>query len=571
MNRPYAANLIRLLMLGVLLFLPLGNGLSAQSVSRIWTVAWNPDGTKLLTVSLDDVVRVWDVATETRLAYAGPEGTIRIVPVAEAGLDQTLTDSDGDGTELVALDGSASTDSDGSITRYEWQVDGAIIATGANPEVEVPVSEHLITLVVTDDDGLTAMGEVVISVTSSETSTPAASQSTTVILSLAWNPNGTVLGVGGEFGGQRALKLIDTDDQIIQQFDMQFGVEGISWRPDSAQIAAYSAGEYTIWDANTGAVMASFRQTEATATPFLYWNPTDFDQIATVERDLVHLRDASTGHIQATLNGSGGKPDSVLSVGWSKDGTTLYTVSNDNLIRVWDVRSATLLNEIPLNFGTQAFAMSPDRTRLAIAGEDGVVHVYDTSGALLLSSERLPDVPTRTFLVYLQWHPDSTHIAGADNQGIHVWDIETGLLVNSVPYQTQFIIQKAMAFSPEGALTYPSGDLSNLVFLAPIAEAGPDQTLTDSDGDGTELVALDGSASTDSDGSIVRYEWQVDGAIIATGANPEVELPVGEHPITLVVTDDEGATGGDVLVIIIEGMPTANPWLSIIGGISAGH
>ena len=34
------------------------------------------------------------------------------------------------------------------------------------------------------------------------------------------------------------------------------------------------------------------------------------------------------------------------------------------------------------------------------------------------------------------------------------------------------------------------------------AEAGPDQTVTDADGDGSELVSLDGSASSDQDGTI---------------------------------------------------------------------
>jgi subtilisin family serine protease len=44
-----------------------------------------------------------------------------------------------------------------------------------------------------------------------------------------------------------------------------------------------------------------------------------------------------------------------------------------------------------------------------------------------------------------------------------------------------------------------------LTNLLPVADAGPDQTLADSDGDGVELVTLDGSASSDPDGSVVSY------------------------------------------------------------------
>jgi hypothetical protein len=93
----------------------------------------------------------------------------------------------------------------------------------------------------------------------------------------------------------------------------------------------------------------------------------------------------------------------------------------------------------------------------------------------------------------------------------------------------------------------------------PVANAGQDQTFTDS---GSESVMLDGSASTDSDGTIVRYVWTLDGAEIATGVNPTVDLPVGIHVITLTVTDNDGLTGADEVVITVldptEG-PTSTP------------
>ena len=41
--------------------------------------------------------------------------------MANAGFDQTTEDSDDNGYELVSLDGSASYDSDGTITHYEWK------------------------------------------------------------------------------------------------------------------------------------------------------------------------------------------------------------------------------------------------------------------------------------------------------------------------------------------------------------------------------------------------------------------------------------------------------------------
>lgn len=86
----------------------------------------------------------------------------------------------------------------------------------------------------------------------------------------------------------------------------------------------------------------------------------------------------------------------------------------------------------------------------------------------------------------------------------------------------------------------------------PAADAGDDQTVecTDAD-DGSTTVVLDGTGSTDSDGSIVSYEWSEGGSVIATGAMPTVELPGGSHTLTLTVTDDDGGQDTDDIQIDI--------------------
>ena len=86
----------------------------------------------------------------------------------------------------------------------------------------------------------------------------------------------------------------------------------------------------------------------------------------------------------------------------------------------------------------------------------------------------------------------------------------------------------------------------------PTANAGPDQTVTDTDNSGTESVILDGSASTDSDGTITSYTWSEGGVEIATGATPTVDLAVGTHVITLTVTDNDGLTATDDVTITVQ-------------------
>src|SRR5690606_26660727 len=85
----------------------------------------------------------------------------------------------------------------------------------------------------------------------------------------------------------------------------------------------------------------------------------------------------------------------------------------------------------------------------------------------------------------------------------------------------------------------------------PIANAGSDRVIADSDSLPGETVTLDASASSDPDGTIVSYEWLLNGQALASGVMPTVRLPDGESFITLVVADDAGNTSSDAVLITV--------------------
>jgi len=85
----------------------------------------------------------------------------------------------------------------------------------------------------------------------------------------------------------------------------------------------------------------------------------------------------------------------------------------------------------------------------------------------------------------------------------------------------------------------------------PLAKAGTDQNVIDSDRNGTEVITLNGSASSDPDGSIDSYIWKEGATQIASGAMPSVTLPTGAHTITLTVTDNQGASATDTVVVTV--------------------
>ena len=86
----------------------------------------------------------------------------------------------------------------------------------------------------------------------------------------------------------------------------------------------------------------------------------------------------------------------------------------------------------------------------------------------------------------------------------------------------------------------------------PIADAGPNQEVTDTDEDGFEDITLDGSSSYDLDGTIESYEWKEGDTVLSTEASFTHSFSVGTHIITLTVTDNEGATDSDWLFVTVK-------------------
>ena len=99
-----------------------------------------------------------------------------------------------------------------------------------------------------------------------------------------------------------------------------------------------------------------------------------------------------------------------------------------------------------------------------------------------------------------------------------------------------------------------------LINSSPIANAGEDITIEDRDNDGSEAVTLDGSLSTDPDGTLVSYNWEVVGLEAITGATPTVSLPIGTYTARLTVTDEDGGTAIDeIIVTVVDVEPATLP------------
>jgi hypothetical protein len=105
-------------------------------------------------------------------------------------------------------------------------------------------------------------------------------------------------------------------------------------------------------------------------------------------------------------------------------------------------------------------------------------------------------------------------------------------------------------FSEDGTILVDLFLVANFVNRPPKADAGDDQVA-----ECGAPVILDGTGSSDPDGSIVQFSWYetANGAQnpFTTGASPTVNLGPGTHPITLRVRDDDESLDTDETVVTV--------------------
>lgn len=96
-----------------------------------------------------------------------------------------------------------------------------------------------------------------------------------------------------------------------------------------------------------------------------------------------------------------------------------------------------------------------------------------------------------------------------------------------------------------------TGSATTEVTVAPIPNQLPTAAIADPGRDGL-TVSVDGSASTDDDGSIAAYAWDFgDGGSAATATATHTYSTGGTYTITLTVTDDDGGTDTETASIAV--------------------
>jgi uncharacterized protein YhjY with autotransporter beta-barrel domain len=172
--------------------------------------------------------------------------------------------------------------------------------------------------------------------------------------------------------------------------------------------------------------------------------------------------------------------------------------------------------------------------------------------AVVLDGAGSSDVDLGTILTY-HWSSDDAEFPETEDPTLAVGTLAAGTHTFTLTVEDD---------SGDAATSFSASDTVTITVLEnapPTANAGEDQTIEDTDGAPGELVTLTGSG-TDSDGTIASYEWFFNDEALGEGQTLEAELPDGVNQVALVVTDDDGETATDTVIITVVGpaAPTAN-------------
>ena len=528
-----------------------------------------------------------------------------VSPTANAGADQTVLDADNSGSEEVTLDGSASTDSDGNIVNYVWTENGSEIATGVSPVFDFAVGSHTITLTVTDDDGATGNDEVIVVVNSPANQSPTANA----------GADQTVVDTDGS--GSEEITLdgsasTDTDGTIVTYAWTQDGTQiATGVNPTITLPTGNQNITLTVTDDN-GA-------TDTDEVTITINTPANESPVANAGADQTVTDTDNSGSEEVTLNGSASADNdgTIVSYIWTENGTQVASGANPTVgiavgshtitLTVTDDDGATNSDEVVVIVN----APTPVADKIIIEAEcaaiiggawslvsDGSASggQYALATGLLSISGPPSGADARLLFNVAVGQAGSYHLfarvratsLARDSfwvringgswirwwQGIRrgsqfYWNevvrspfgLQSGNNTIEFAYREGDTQLDKLQLNLNGVLPTGLGGAEGCSGIptnqGPLANAGADQTVTDTDDNGTEDIVLDGSASTDSDGNIVSYVWSENGSEIATGVNPTVNFAVGSHTVTLTVTDNQGATGNEnVLVVVNAPVPT---------------
>jgi WD40 repeat protein len=369
----------------------------------IETLLFTPDGSRLVTTTVQDEIAVWDPASGERMAVlqAAQEGPPSAARSSVAISRDGALVAGGDRSGKVSLWRLADhqpiaswSAHQGEASRVEFSPDASLLVTLGDREAIVwAVDSHQVVAKMSHEGGMRAA---------------------------TFSPDGTRL-------------LTASDDRTAAIWDARSGkrlhtlsghlggVWEAIWSPDGRLLATASDdGTASMWEAASGRRVAHRVGHRGSLRDIAF--DAAGTRVATVSLDRKAIVWSTQPSQMVTV--LAGHTGDILSAEFSPRGEHVLTAGTDGTARVWDATTGRPL--LSLTHPRDAIAtFSPDGRRIATACDDGIVRFWDArSGARVLETATVSQT-----LSELRWSGTGDEVAAIDGDGaVRIWSAETGEL-----------------------------------------------------------------------------------------------------------------------------------------------
>ena len=395
----------------------------AGHTSTVEAAAFSHDGRRIVSSSRDATVRVWNAdGTGTPLILRGHVGSVDSTSfspddryIVSAGDDKTLRiwNADGTGSPLV-LRGH-----DRTIISVAWSPDGARVVSGSSDR----------TVRVWNADG----------------------RGTPLVLrghedrvwSVAWSPDGRRVVSGAGDKTVRVWNVDGTGTSLVLR-GHEGRVASVEFSPDGTRIVSSSTDATArVWAADGASPPVVLRGHSGPMNSAMF-SPDGLRIASAAEDKTVRVWNVAQRGQTLTLCGH---EREVNSAEFSPDGRRIVSASFDKTVRVWNADgTGTPLVLLGHESPVLAVCYSPDGKRLASASEDRTVRVWNADGTgapLVVRGHRGP-------LTNVTFSPDGRQLASTSGDGtVRVWNAD-GTGEPSVLTHHHNVVMSA-AWSPDGA------------------------------------------------------------------------------------------------------------------------